>query len=178
MEMIKWGLDNAHSEIGFKVKHLMISSVKGSFSAFTADVATQGDDFATATIKLSIDTNGINTGNADRDAHLKSPDFFNAANFPSIDFISESLTRTGDDEYQLTGELTIKGVSKKVVLNAEFGGTMTDPWGNVKAGFSVTGSISRSDFGLTWNAALETGGVLVGDEVKISAEVQFARLAS
>ncbi len=170
-----WILDPAHSEISFRVKHLMISNVKGVFTEFRAETTTEGDDFATASVTASINASSVNTGNADRDAHLRSADFFDTGASPEINFRSESFTGTGEGNFELAGELTIKGVTKRVVLEVEYGGLMKDPWGNVKAGFSVNGKINRKDFGLNWNAALETGGVLVSDEVKISAEVQFLK---
>jgi polyisoprenoid-binding protein YceI len=177
MTTTKWALDPSHSEISFKVKHLMISNVKGVFAGFTIDVTTTGDDFSTSDISLSIDPATISTGNADRDAHLKSADFLDADNFKAIAFKSEKMEKAGDDEFKLTGDLTIKGISRKVILDVEFGGLMTDPWGNQKVGFSLNGKINRKDWGLNWNAALEAGGVLVGEEVKISAEVQFVKQA-
>jgi polyisoprenoid-binding protein YceI len=177
MSTTKWALDPSHSEISFKVKHLMISNVKGVFAGFNIDVTTAGDDFSSSEISLSIDPATINTGSADRDAHLKNPDFFDVENFKAITFKSEKMEKVSDDEFKLSGELTIKGVSRKVSLDVEFGGLMTDPWGNHKVGFSLNGKINRKDWGLNWNAALEAGGVLVGEEVKISAEVQFVKQA-
>lgn len=176
-EKTKWGLDSTHSEISFKVKHLMISNVKGVFKDFSADVYTSGDQFMTSDIDLQINPASIDTGVADRDVHLKSADFFDVDNFTSINFKGSSLEKVDDEEFVLQGDLTIKGVTKPVKLDVEFGGVMKDPWGNQKVGFSVNGKINRKDFGLTWNAALETGGVLVSDEVKISAEVQLVRQA-
>jgi len=170
-----WIIDPAHSEIAFKVKHLMISNVKGVFGEFNATAQTDGDDFSNASVQFSLSTASVNTGNADRDGHLKSPDFFDAETFPEITFTSDSMQAKGDDEYQLTGTLTIKGIGHKVSLDVEFGGLMKDPWGNVKAGFSLSGKINRKDWGLNWNAALETGGVLVGEEVKLMAEVELLR---
>jgi len=171
----KWVTDPAHTEIAFKVKHLMISNVKGVFGEFNGEVETDGDDFSTARIHFSLNASSINTGSGDRDGHLKSPDFFDVENHKLIGFRSDSIQKVNDDEYKLTGDLTIKGLAKKVTLDVEFGGLMTDPWGNVKAGFSLNGKINRKDWGLNWNAALETGGVLVSDEVKIAAEVQLLK---
>ena len=171
----KWVIDPTHSEVAFKVKHLMISNVKGNFSAFDVNVLTDGDNFGNAEINVSINTSSISTGVADRDAHLKSPDFFDSANFETMTFISKSLTGSGD-EYKLEGDLTIRGITNPISLNVEFGGLMTDPWGNVKAGFNVDGRINRKDWGLTWNAALEAGGVLVADEVRISAEIELLKV--
>jgi polyisoprenoid-binding protein YceI len=177
-EKTKWSIDPSHSKIGFKVKHLMISNVLGNFTEFEGLVTTDGNDFSTAAVSLSLNTASVDTEMADRDTHLKSADFFDAVNFPKITFESGSLKDLGSDMFELTGTLNIKGVKKQVVLSVEFGGLMTDPWGNVKAGFSVTGKINRKDWGLNWNAALEAGGVLVSDEVKISSDVELVKSAS
>lgn len=171
----KWNIDSTHSEILFKVKHLMITNVKGEFRKFNAEVESENDDFSDASVKLTIDSSSVFTNNEDRDNHLRSADFFDAANYPEITFESTSFSKIDDDNYRLTGILTMKGISKEVSLNAEFGGINRDPWGNEKAGFSLTGSFNRKDWGLNWNAALETGGVLVSDEVKMTAEVQFVK---
>ena len=165
----KWNLDPTHSEITFKVRHMMISNVKGAFNTFTAEVEAEDDTFKNAKVSATIQTDSIDTNNADRDTHLKSADFFNVEQNPTITFESDSLA---DD---VTGHLTINGVTKPVQLEVEFGGINQDPWGNTKAGFTFEGKIKRSDFGLNWNAALETGGVLVSDEVKISGELQFVK---
>jgi polyisoprenoid-binding protein YceI len=173
----KWVLDPNHSEILFKVKHLMITNVKGEFRKFEATAVTIGDDFSKATINLSIDAASIFTNADDRDTHLKSADFFDVENHKAITFEGTAFTKLDDENYRLKGNLTIKGISKEVNLDVEFGGLNKDPWGNEKAGFSLSGKISRKDWGLNWNAALETGGVLVSDEVKINAEVQFVKQA-
>lgn len=168
-----WVLDPAHSELFFTVKHLMISNVRGEFKNFQATIA--GEDFRTAPINVTIDSTSIFTNNNDRDQHLKSADFFDVENHPEIKFQSSAFKAIDDANYTLTGLLTIKGVSKEVTLQVEFGGINKDGSGNEKAGFSVRGKINRKDWGLNWNSTLETGGVLVSDEVKISAEVQFAK---
>jgi polyisoprenoid-binding protein YceI len=168
-----WVIDPAHSVVAFKVKHLMISSVNGSFSMYKASVKTQEFNFATALVNFVLYPKSIDTGSVDRDNHLRSPDFFDVEKFPEITFNSDKVEKVDEDTFVMTGGLTIKGITKKVSLDVEFGGIMTDPWGNRKAGFSVNGKINRKDFGLNWNTALETGGVLVGEEVKINAEVQF-----
>lgn len=165
----KWNLDTTHSEITFKVRHMMISNVKGAFNTFTAEVEAEDDTFKNAKVSATIQTDSIDTNNADRDTHLKSADFFNAEQNPTITFESSSLN---DD---VIGHLTINGVTKPVQLEVEFGGINQDPWGNTKAGFTFEGKIKRSDFGLNWNAALETGGVLVSDDVKIAGELQFVK---
>jgi len=172
-----WAMDPTHSELLFKVKHLMITNVKGEFRKFNAELSSIGTDFTTASIKLTIDAASIFTNEDNRDGHLKGGDFFDVENNKEIVFVGTSITKVDGDNYKLTGTLTIKGVSKDAHLNVEFGGISKDPWGNEKAGFSVNGTINRKDWGLTWNAPLETGGVLVSEEVKISAELQFVKTA-
>lgn len=172
----KWVIDPMHSKVSFKVKHLMIANVQGSFREFEGMAMTTENDFSTAQISFSLNAASVDTEIADRDAHLKSPDFFDVGKFPKLTFVGNELKDLGDDLYELTGDLTIKDVTKPVTLQAEFGGIGTDPWGNVKAGFSVSGKINRKDFGLNWNAALEAGGVLVGEEVKISADIELAKV--
>jgi polyisoprenoid-binding protein YceI len=171
----KWTLDPGHSEIGFKVKHMMITNVSGSFEKFDAKVETSGTDFSTAKIELTADIDSITTKNTDRDTHLKSADFFDAANHPQLKFVSTRIDALGDDSFTVHGDLTIRGVTQPIKLKAELGGIGKDPWGNEKAGFTITGKIVRTDYKLNWNAALEAGGVLVGDEVKINAEIQLIK---
>jgi polyisoprenoid-binding protein YceI len=173
----KWAFDAAHSEIAFKVKHLMIVNVKGSFKEFDIQVATRGDDFNGAQIDFSMNPASVDTGDAGRDGHLKSQDFFDVENHPVITFKAKSFDKKSEDEFDLIGDLTIRGITKTIKLDAEFGGVQKDPWGNTKAGFTLNGKINRKEFGLTWNAALESGGVLVGDEVKITGEVELAKIA-
>lgn len=170
-----WTLDSTHSEIGFKVKHMMITNVSGSFEKFDVKVETEGDDFASSNIEFTADLATITTGSADRDNHLKSGDFFDAEKYPQISFISTRLEKKDNDNFVLHGDLTIRDVTKPVKLDVEFGGIGKDPWGNQKAGVTVTGKINRTDFGLNWNAALETGGVLVSEEVKLFADVQLVK---
>ena len=174
-EKTKWALDRAHSELSFKVRHLMIAHVKGEFERFDVSLSTRGKDLTKSSIDVTIDAASISTGDDQRDGHLKSADFFDVSKYPTISFKATSLIKVLDDEYKLKGILTIKDVSKEVELAVEFGGISTDPWGHEKAGFSLLGKIDRKDFGLTWNAPLETGGVLVSDEVRISGEVQFTK---
>ncbi len=169
----KWVLDPTHSELTFKVKHLMISNVKGEFKNFTAEI--DNEEFEKGSVKVTVETASVFTNNTDRDNHLKSADFFDVENHPTLTFTSTSFTKVDDDEFKLKGLLTVKEVSKEVILDVEFGGINKDPWGNIKAGFSFKGKINRKDWGLNWNAALETGGVLVSDEVIIAGEVQFAK---
>lgn len=176
MATTNWIIDASHSEIQFKATHLMINKVTGSFTSFEGTVSTEENDFSKAEISFKADASSINTNSEQRDGHLKSGDFFDVEKFPDITFKSSELTKKGDD-FKLTGELTIKDVTKTVTLDVEFGGIQNDPWGNTKAGFTVTGKINRKDFGLTWNAALETGGVLVSEEIKINAEVQLLKQA-
>jgi polyisoprenoid-binding protein YceI len=171
----KWVLDPSHSELNFKVKHLMISNVKGEFKNFLAEI--DNEDFKNGLVKVDIETSSIFTNSPDRDNHLKSADFFDVENHPAMTFKSTSFTKVDDNEYKLKGLLTVKGISKEIVLDVEFGGTNKDPWGNEKAGFSYAGRINRKDWGLNWNAALETGGVLVSDDVHIGGEVQFVKQA-
>ena len=175
--MATYKIDAAHSEITFKVKHLMITNVTGSFTKFDATLEAEKADFTDAKISFEADVNSISTNNEQRDGHLKSDDFFAADKFPALSFVSSALTQVDGSDYKLAGDLTIKGVTKPVELAVEFGGTATDPWGQSKAGFEVSGKIKRSEFGLTWNAATEAGGVMVSDEVKLQLNVQFIKQA-
>lgn len=172
----KWGIDKAHSEFGFRVKHLMITYVKGVFRDVDVSVYTDGSNFETADVEVRIDAASIYTGDEKRDQHLKSPDFFDVENHKQIIFIGKKLEKTSkEDQYVLYGALSIKGVAVPVKLNVTYEGSMKDPWGVEKAGFTITGEISRRDWELTWNTTLETGGVLVGDEVKINCEIQLVK---
>ena len=168
-----WQLDPTHSELGFKVKHLMITNIKGEFRNFSAEI--DGEDFSKAAISATIDTSSIFTNEDNRDAHLKNADFFDVDNHKEIIFKGNSYTKIDDENYELTGMLSIKGISKEIKLAVEYGGTSKDPWGNEKMGFSINGKINRNDYGLNFNAALETGGFLLGEEVKISADLQFGK---
>ena len=170
-----WALDPTHSELLFKVKHLMITNVKGEFRSFNASLESIGTDFSKARVTATVDADSIFTNNTDRDNHLKSADFFDVENHKELTFEGTSFSKLDDDNYQLKGNLTIKGVTKEITLDVEFGGIAKDPWGNEKAGFSVSGKINRKDWGLNWNAALEAGGVMVSDEVRINGEVQFVK---
>ncbi len=171
----KWVLDPTHSEILFKVKHLMITNVKGEFRKFSASIA--GEDFQNSPIEVSIDASSIFTNEENRDGHLKSADFFDVENHKELTFKSTSVNKIDNENYKLIGILTIKGISKEISLDLEFGGINKDPWGNQKAGFSVNGKINRKDWELNWNAPLETGGFLVSEEVTLMAEVQFVKQA-
>lgn len=173
-----WKIDELHSDVQFKIKHLVISTVTGSFTKFTAEAETDGDSFEGGKVRFTADVNSISTGNEQRDGHLKSPDFFDATNHPTLDFISENVVKSGDSNYKVYGNLTMRGTTKPVVLDVEFGGNAKDPYGNFKAGFDVSGKINRSDFGLTWNSMTEAGGVVVSDEVKIAANVQMVKVVA
>ncbi len=170
----KWSIDQTHSDITFKIRHLMISNVNGSFKTFDASIYTTGKDFTTAEIDLWIDSNSINTGDEKRDEHLKAADFFDAENHKQISFTSSTVGKPdADGNHELWGELTFKGITQNIKLSVEFGGITKDPWGNEKAGFSVSGKINRSDLGLGWNGAMDASGLVLGDEVKISCEIQL-----
>jgi polyisoprenoid-binding protein YceI len=171
----KWGIDPTHSEISFKVKHLMITNVKGVFKEFDASIYTTADNFITSDINLHLKPASIDTGVSDRDAHLRSADFFDVENHPEMIFKGSSVEKADDDSYTLIGDLTIKDITKQVKLEVEFNGVMKDPWGNEKAGYAINGKINRKDWGLNWNAALEAGGLLVSDDVKISCEIQLIK---
>jgi polyisoprenoid-binding protein YceI len=175
LKTTKWAHDKAHSEIGFKVKHLMINNVKGSFREYNLDVETEGDDFTTAIVRFSMNPASIDTGDETRDRHLRSADFFDVEKFREITFVEDKIEKLSDDNFKLYGNLTMKGISRKVALDVEFGGMIKDPWGNTKAGFTVNGKINRREWGLNWNAALETGGVLLSDEVRISCDIQLLK---
>ncbi|MFT3793331.1 YceI family protein [Flavobacterium sp.] len=175
MSTTKWVIDPTHSEIGFKVKHMMFTNVSGKFQKFDAAIVAEGDDFENADIEFTGAIDSISTGNADRDGHLLSADFFDAAKYPTIEFKATSVKKEDEGEYQISGDLTLHGFTKPVTLAAEYSGQMKDPWGNTKAGFALSGKINRKDWGLNWNSALETGGVLVGEEVKLLIELQFIK---
>jgi len=175
MATTKWAIDPTHSEIGFKVKHMMFTNVSGKFENYDASITTDGDNFENASISFSADVNSVDTRNADRDNHLKSADFFDAENHPKLTFKASSFTKVDDDTYELSGDLSLRGVTKFVKLPVEFSGLMKDPWGNTKAGLNISGKISRKDWGLNWNSALETGGVLVSDDVRLNIELQLVQ---
>lgn len=175
MATTTWAIDASHSEIGFKVKHMMFTNVSGKFEKFEASATTEDTDFTNAKLDFSADIASVNTGSADRDNHLKSADFFNAEEFPKMSFKSTSMKKVSENEFELTGDLSLHGVTKAVTLNVEYGGIMQDPWGNTKAGFTLSGKINRKDWGLNWNAALETGGVLVSEEVRLNIDVQLMK---
>ena len=177
MSTTKWSLDPTHSEINFKIKHMMISNVTGSFTKFNVTAETDGDNFANSKVSFSTDVNSINTNNEQRDGHLKSADFFDMEKYPQIKFEGTKFEKASDEEYALHGNLTIRDVTKPVSLKVDFGGIAKDPYGNIKAGFTLDGKINRKDFGLTWNAATEAGGLLVGEDLKVQAEIQLVKQA-
>lgn len=177
MEKTKWILDTVHSEIEFKVKHLMISTVTGRFQKFEGTAETEGDDFNNARIQFSAEIASLTTNSDDRDKHLKSGDFFDAEQFPTLDFKSTSFVKEDDENFNVTGNLTMHGITKEVQLEAEFGGAAADAYGNSRAGFEVRGKVDRKDFNMNFSMATETGGIVVGNEVKIIANVQFIKQA-
>ena len=174
---ITWKLDPSHSEVQFKVKHLMITTVTGYFKSFDLEVLTESDDFTTASkIEFTADINSIDTNNQQRDTHLKSSDFFDAEKHGQLRFVGKKYQADGD-EGSLEGDLTIRGVTKPVTVIVEFGGIVVDPYGQTKAGFTVNGKISRKEFGLTWNAVTEAGQVVVSDDIRIHCEIQLVKQA-
>jgi polyisoprenoid-binding protein YceI len=174
--MTTWKIDNMHSEVGFKVRHMMISNVSGNFASFDATLNSADDNLADASFDFSAAIDSIQTGVADRDGHLKSGDFFDAAAYPTLSFKSTEVIQHGG-EWQIKGDMTIKGVSHPITLNAEFAGVAVDPYGQTKAGLTITGKIKRSDFGLTWSAVTEAGNVVLGDEITLISEAQFVKQA-
>lgn len=177
MEKTKWVADPMHSELGFKIKHLMISNVSGGFRDFKIAMETQGDDFKTASIQLTADIKSVDTKNAQRDGHLLGADFFDAEKYPTLNFASTAIVHEGSDAYKVKGDLTLKGITLPVELKVEYSGVTKDPWGSERAGFTVEGRIRRTDFGLTFNSILDNGGVGLGEEVRIFAELQLVKQA-
>ena len=179
MSATKWVVDPTHSEVQFKIKHLVISTVTGSFNKFEGKALTKAEeDFENADIDFSIDVDSIHTNQAQRDDHLRNSDFFEASTYPKINFKSTSFKKNGNGNYKLAGDLTLKGVTKPVELDVEFGGAAKDHYGNYKSGFEVTGKINRKEFGLTYNALTETGGLALGEDVKLIANLQLVKQAS
>src|SRR3954452_18822785 len=178
MATTKWVLDSTHSELGFKIKHLMITNVSGSFKNFQGEVDTEGEDFSTAQINLTADMASISTNNEQRDAHLRNSDFFEVEKYPELKFKSTRVEKVDSDTFTLFGELTIKGITKPVKLNVEYNGFTKDPWGGERAGFVISGKINRSEWGINFNGVLETGGLIVGEEVRINSEIQLVKQAA
>lgn len=173
----KWALDPTHSDLGFKIKHLMITNVTGQFTKFDVSATSEEDDFNSLQITAAIDVASINTNNEQRDVHLRTGDFFESEKYPQILFKSTGVNKISDDELELRGDLTIKGITKPVKLTVEYSGIIKDPYGQSKAGFSFTTKIHRKDWGVNFNAALETGGVMLGEDVKINGEIQLVKQA-
>ncbi|AJD90047.1 hypothetical protein JMA_07300 [Jeotgalibacillus malaysiensis] len=168
----KWAVDTAHSSVDFSVKHMMISKVKGTFHEFGAEVTADPQDLTGADVSFSIKVNSIDTRSQDRDNHLRSADFFEVETYPEITFRSTDVKKIGEDEYEMTGDVTIKDVTRQETFKVEYEGSGQDPWGNQKVGFTADGKINRKNYGLTWNQTLETGGVLVGEDIKINLQIQ------
>ncbi len=176
MATTKWVLDPTHSEVEFKIKHMMISTVTGNFKKFDATVETEGEDFTTAKVTFTVDVDSIDTKNEQRDGHLKSVDFFDTANFPEFKFVATKYENVDNDgSYEVYGDLTIRGITRNEKFDAEFGGVIKDPWGNTRAGITITGKINRKDFGLTWSGATETGSLIVSEDVKIHVGLEFVK---
>jgi polyisoprenoid-binding protein YceI len=176
MANVKWSVDPMHSEVQFKVKHLMITTVTGYFQHFQVEAETADEQFSSLnSVVFTADVNSISTNNEQRDTHLKSADFFDAENHGQIRFVGSKYENVGGDDYQLHGDLTIRGITKPFTVKVDFGGIVVDPYGQTKAGFTVTGKISRKEFGLTWNAVTEAGSVVVSDEIKLQAEIQLVK---
>jgi polyisoprenoid-binding protein YceI len=175
METTKWVIDPSHSEIQFKVKHMMISTVTGQFLQFNATIETTGDDFSTAKIEFSSDIISITTNNDQRDSHLRTSDFFDAENHPQLTFVGERLEKIDNGNFKVYGTLTMRGVARKEVFNVEYGGIITDPYGLTRAGFSLSGNVNRREYGVNFNAMTETGGIVVADEVKILVNAEFIK---
>lgn len=171
----KWGIDATHSEVQFKVKHLVISTVTGFFKKFSGSVVSETEDFDGAEVNFSIESDSIDTNVADRDAHLKSADFFAAEQYPTIDFKNGVLTKVAGTNYKLVGDLTIRDTTKKIELAVEYGGQTVDPWGNTRSGFELNGKINRKDYGLNWSAVTEAGGLVVADDVKLHINAEIVK---
>ena len=175
MTKTKWAIDADHSSVDFSIRHMMIANVKGTFHNFSAVVEADVTDLSDATIDFNVELSSIDTRNKDRDAHLTSADFFDVEKYPEMTFRSTTIKNNGQGEYDVTGDLTIHGITKPETFSVTFEGQGKDPWGNEKVGFSAQGTINRADFGLTWNSALETGGVLVGDKVKVNLQIEASK---
>jgi polyisoprenoid-binding protein YceI len=169
-----WSIDKAHSDVTFRVKHLM-SKVTGSFVDFDGTITTDFGNLAASSVSFTIQATSIDTKNADRDKHLRSADFFDVEKYPTISFTSSKITKTGEGSFDVVGTLTMHGVSKEITLPVTFLGAAQDPWGNTKAGFEIDTTLSRTDFGIVWNKALETGGFLLGDEVEVTISLEVAK---
>ncbi len=178
MPTTQWTVDPLHSEVTFKVKHLMIATVTGTFGSYQATMQADAPDFSDAVVQFSADIASINTGNEQRDGHLKSDDFFNAEAFPTLSFTSTGITPVSKNHFKLTGDFTIRDVTKSIELDVEYGGTMVDFYGNTKAGFEITGTINRKHFNLNWSAVTEAGGIVVSDDVRLVLSIQMQKVAA
>jgi len=176
MSTIKWALDAAHSELHFKVRHLVVSNVSGQFKSFNATAETDGDNITTAKVHFTAEVDSVSTNNEQRDGHLKTGDFFDAENHPQIIFDGAGLTQVEGEHYRMTGTLTMRGVSKPLTINVEYGGMIVDPWGHNRVGFAVTGKVNRKEFGVSFGMVSETGAILLGEEVSFSANVEFTQV--
>ncbi len=174
---MSWQIDSSHSHINFTARHMMISKVRGSFESFSGTVNFNEENPVNSTVEIAVDLSSINTRDAQRDGHLKSPDFFDVASHPTMRFVSTRVEQIDENNGRLIGDLTIKGVTHEVALDVEYAGVAKSPWGTESAGFSATGSLNRKDWGLNWNQALETGGVLVGDKINIEIELELVKVA-
>jgi len=175
-EEAKWGFDKTHSKIQFDVDHMVISEVSGQFQEYEGTVVTSKEDFSDARIDFSIDVKSIDTDNEDRDKHLRSADFFDVEKYPKIIFSGKEMKKVDENLYQLTGDYTMHGVTKEITLDVKYGGTVKDPYGNIKAGFKITGIINRADFGLKYNSVMDSGGMLIGEEVTITCKIELIKL--
>jgi len=177
MKTTNWNIDGAHSGVNFSIRHLVVSKVRGRFAKYSGSVRIDEDDVSRSVVEATIDAASIDTGTPQRDEHLKSPDFFDVAQFPELRFRSTRVERIDDEHYRVVGDLTIRDVTREVVLDVEYGGRAKDPWGNERIGLVAKTHLDRKDFGLGWNQALEAGGVLVGDRVDVDLEVQAVKAA-
>ncbi len=171
-----WGFDQSHSNVRFAVSHMVISEVEGNFGSFEGTVRSKTDDFSDAAIEFTINVTSIDTDDKKRDDHLRNEDFFNVEKFPTMKFESNSIKKISDNKLEVTGQFTMNGVTKEITLDAKHGGTINDPWGNTKAGFKVTGTINRTDWGLKYNSKLDTGGLMIGEEVDITCNFELIKL--
>ncbi|MCC6603490.1 MAG: YceI family protein [Anaerolineae bacterium] len=174
---MSWQIDSSHSHINFTARHMMISKVRGSFESFSGTVNFNEENPVNSTVEIAVDLSSINTRDAQRDGHLKSPDFFDVESHPTMRFVSTRVEQIDENNGRLIGDLTIKGVTHEVALDVEYAGVAKSPWGTQSAGFSATGSLNRKDWGLNWNQALETGGVLVGEKINIEIELELVKVA-
>ncbi|HEX3933291.1 MAG TPA: YceI family protein [Puia sp.] len=176
MATTKWALDATHSEVLFKVKHLLISKVTGQFQKFDASVETEGDDLGTARVTFTADVHSVSTNNEQRDAHLRNSDFFDVEKYAQLTFTADKLQKIDDEHYTITGTLTMHGISKQETLHVEYGGMVKDPWGNTRVGFTVTGKVNRKDYGISFGMVSETGGALLGYDVEIHVQAEFVKV--